>query len=255
MNNELRRSRLFANMDLSNLSVLEIGPLDRPLVLRNEVATLIYSDHLLTEDLIEKYANDGNVIGKIVEIDFLWSDLVSKQNDSILFSFDLVLASHIIEHVPNLLGWLKCIEKMLKLGGKLLLVIPDKTFTFDFLREVSRVDQVLAADILQLEKPNAFQILDDIFWACDLTIPQAWNGQKIKEPKQIRSLGQCFEIAEKAVSEESYLDVHCWVFTPKSFSELIEYLNKNGIINLKITKLIETQHMEFEFYVELSMCE
>ncbi|WP_044156709.1 class I SAM-dependent methyltransferase, partial [Escherichia coli] len=59
--------------------------------------------------------------------------------------FDLIVASHVIEHVPDLIGWLKDAISVLKVGGTLALVVPDKRFTFDILRPLATYREVAAA--------------------------------------------------------------------------------------------------------------
>ncbi len=47
---------------------------------------------------------------------------------------DLLVASHVIEHVPDLITWLREIASVLKPTGQARLAIPDRRYTFDLLR-------------------------------------------------------------------------------------------------------------------------
>jgi predicted SAM-dependent methyltransferase len=57
-------------------------------------------------------------------------------------TFDGVIASHVIEHFPDLLGFFLAAERMLKPDGILSLVVPDKRFCFDYFQSVSLTGDV-----------------------------------------------------------------------------------------------------------------
>ena len=93
-------------------------------------------DHLPTEELCKKYEADPSVnVDNIVPVDFLCRDgnIVEATGGNI---FDYAVAC-VIEHTPNLLQFLIDIHKILKPGGQLILIIPDKRFTFDVNRPVT----------------------------------------------------------------------------------------------------------------------
>jgi SAM-dependent methyltransferase len=58
-------------------------------------------------------------------------------------SQDFVLASHVIEHTPNPIGALVAANRLLRNGGKLVLIIPDKSKTFDRPRETTPVSHLV----------------------------------------------------------------------------------------------------------------
>ncbi len=57
--------------------------------------------------------------------------------------------------------------------------------------------------------------------------------------------------AVKAFKSGEYIDVHAWYFTPKSFSEIISYLNQLDYISLKLDRLQHTAVGGIEFYAVL----
>lgn len=68
----VRRLVLLDGIDLGSGLDLEIGPLDRPVVQRQD-ARVRYLDHLDTPGLRSKYRNDPNVpdVESIVDVDFV----------------------------------------------------------------------------------------------------------------------------------------------------------------------------------------
>ncbi len=83
---------------------LEIGPLTSPVVTKDQ-GEIYYLDHLSTDDLRKKYVDDPSIDkSRIVDVSFVAPDgdlstaCAGKQ-------FDYVVASHVIEHIPNMIGW------------------------------------------------------------------------------------------------------------------------------------------------------
>ncbi|MEX3900116.1 methyltransferase domain-containing protein [Paraburkholderia sp. BR10954] len=48
--------------------------------------------------------------------------------------FDYVIASHVIEHVLDLVGWVHSLLAALKHAGRIVLAVPDRRYTFDYVR-------------------------------------------------------------------------------------------------------------------------
>jgi len=129
-----RKHYLLARIDPATQHGLEIGALCRP-VISPAAGHIEYVDRLSTEALREKYAADPNVdVSQIVPVSYVLgaSTLPEAVGDA---RFDYVIASHVIEHVPDPIGWFREIAAVLKPGGVLALAIPDKRWTFDCRRE------------------------------------------------------------------------------------------------------------------------
>ncbi len=106
---------------------LEIGALSNPILTKSE-ANIYYADHLSATDLREKYADEPVEQDKIVPVDYVLGDKSLKSTIG-RRRFDYVLASHVIEHIPDIITWLQDVSSILKPDGVLSLVIPDKRFT------------------------------------------------------------------------------------------------------------------------------
>jgi hypothetical protein len=58
-------------------------------------------------------------------------------------SFDGAVAAHVIEHLANPVAALVELERVLRIGGRLALVVPERQATFDFLRPATDLGHVL----------------------------------------------------------------------------------------------------------------
>lgn len=129
---EARRKILFAAIPHLDTKIgVEIGPLCYPTLTKDE-SNVLYLDRTSTSQLRSMFSNDypGE---HIVEVDVVSEDM-PLQNVLAGRKFDYFIANHVIEHVPDLIGWLKDIHGLLNDGGFVFLAVPDKRFTFDVKR-------------------------------------------------------------------------------------------------------------------------
>jgi SAM-dependent methyltransferase len=239
---------------------LEIGPLAFPRV-RKEEGDVLYVDHTDAEGLRSKYADNPIMqehLDQIVDLDFVIGDsqgiheAVADQAP-----FDYVMASHLIEHIPDPVTWLLDIAKILRPGGILSLIIPDKRFTFDINRRTTEIGDLVDAYLRGLRTPSFRQAYD--FISKELTQkvdPVAvWAGAEdyvgllrsdVPDP-DVAALQLCRTIERT----NEYVDVHCSVFTPESFLELYEKLVRIGLIDFEVAHFIPTELNDLEFHVSL----
>jgi predicted SAM-dependent methyltransferase len=221
-----------------------------------------YADHLDTAGLREKYADDANVdIDKIVDIDVVLGaqTLPEAVGD---MRFDYVIASHVIEHVPDVVGWLRGIAAVLKPGGILSLAIPDKRFTFDALRQVTTFACLVESHFLDRRCPGFREVLDHAMNA--VTVPNAvsmqalWRGDMgvadlpYEHPGLIEELGEeGLRSHFEQINAGRYIDVHVHVFTPASFINVITSLARVGMLDFRMVAFFPTKENDMEFFVSL----
>jgi hypothetical protein len=251
-----RRARVLAGLDLAALTGVEIGPLDKPLVARAD-GSIIYVDHLETEALCQKYAADQHVAtDKIVEIDAIWGDNTLAQALGPRAPVDYVIASHVIEHVPDLIAWLDELRQVIKLGGDLRLAIPDRRFSFDFLRRETDLADILDAYVHRARKPRPISILDFALNAAPVDPVAAWDGKL--DPASLHTwhtANGALGLAQDAIENDTYHDVHCWVFTPASFVDLFRRAGALGLIRFACREFHDTGSYEIEFFAALTPCD
>jgi SAM-dependent methyltransferase len=249
---ETRLEKILACIDVRTETGLEVGALVSPIV-TPDMGNIRYIDHATTEELQAKYAHDPNVdIHKIVKVDYVWGkeglpELVGQDAP-----FDYLVASHVIEHVPDFIGWLKEVHAVLKVGGTLSLVIPDKRYCFDYYRRPTLVADVVDAFLHHARKPSPRQVFDYMTSAVMYNGSIAWDSAIPIDPHQLKPMYselEAWQFAQRSLLENQYIDAHCWVFTPQSFFNLLRSLIHLELLGFKVEKFHETAGCEF--YVSL----
>lgn len=245
---ERKRERLFGKVPLRGQG-LEIGPLSRPLVMKS-LHQVKYVDHCSTEELIEKYPTTNEHISGIYDVDLIWNEKTILEINSGA-KVDYIVASHVIEHVPNPVGWLSEVHEALNLYGFLYLIIPDKRFTFDAFRSVTSIQEFREAAKDCRRKPGYRSILDHFINVRKIDTWQAWdNYESINEAEPHHSLADLKHALDE-FEKGKYVDVHASVFTPWSFFEFMKTVQDEFQIDFKLVDFLTTQDHDLEFYVVL----
>ncbi|NND81718.1 MAG: methyltransferase domain-containing protein [Gammaproteobacteria bacterium] len=117
---------------------VELGALHNPVPLDPNKATVVYADRLCKADAIAAFPELESAAELIVESDLL----VDLDNDDLSFiserGMDFVIANHVIEHVVNPIRFLKKVSDNLPVGGRFFLTVPNKEFTHDKNRKLTR---------------------------------------------------------------------------------------------------------------------
>ena len=125
----IRRQLFKKNIpNYANLTGLEIGALCSPLLTKEE-SDVKYYDIFSKDTLIEHFQEcyPGKTF---VDVDFVAKtrSLSAVLGDN---KFDYFIANHVVEHIPDFIGFFKAVSESLNEGGKFFLAIPDRRFTFD----------------------------------------------------------------------------------------------------------------------------
>jgi SAM-dependent methyltransferase len=246
-----RKDLLFSLFNTTGLG-LEIGPSFNPLVPKSDGFRVEILDHLCAEDLRKKYKHAPNVdLSKIEEVDYI-SDggsilkLIGKSN-----YYDYIVASHVIEHTVDLLGFISDCGKLLNNNGILVLAIPDKRFTFDCLRPHSTTGQVLQAHLEKRQRHTPGQVFDEIAYNCLRLGRIAWangDGESLSFFRPLNEASATFSELQK--NGGTFYDIHAWQFTPSSFRLIMSDLAEIGALGLREKSFHDT--VGHEFFISLS---
>jgi glycosyltransferase involved in cell wall biosynthesis len=246
-----RNPNLFSMFDASGFG-LEIGPSYNPLLPKSagfNIETLDYADQA---GLIEKFKDDPNVdTSRIEPVDYVWDgrsmlDIIGQKA-----RYDYILASHVIEHTPDLLRFLNDCSALLKKAGKLVLIVPDAMSCFDVLRPLSSTGQILQAHIDRHERHPPGIGFDHQAY---ITTRGGYAGWAINDNRPLQfqhSLDEARSYFERLRGARTYNDLHRWQFTPNSFRLIVNDLVETGYIDLK-EAAFHAPAAGYEFYVSLS---
>lgn len=247
-----REEKLLANIRKDGPGV-EIGPAFRPVAPRGKGFNVTIIDHADRAQLIAKYKSQGIDCSRIEEVDYIWNgepyvDLLGKQQ-----AFDWVIASHVIEHATDLIGFLKDCESILASTGSLSLAIPDKRFCFDRFRPKTGLARVIDAH----RNPGNIHSEGTV---AEYYLNVVRRGEAIAWANTDENIDDLFAFvhtdseARNAVEitrcGNQYLDVHAWTFTPNSFRVLVHDLRHLGFIKLHEKAFHDT--VGHEFFITLS---
>jgi predicted SAM-dependent methyltransferase len=232
---------------------LEIGPSHNPIAPKSSGYRVEIVDHLSAQNLKEKYKGHNLQLEKIEEVDYVWSgeklsELVGKPN-----YYNWIIASHVIEHVPDLISFFQECEKLLVKGsGVLALIVPDMRYCFDCLSPLTSVGELLDAHQSKRNRPTAGQIFNHYSRASLRNGVIAWDQKERGDMSFAHTFSEASEMYKKAVNSSDYNDIHCWRFIPKSFELIINDLNELGMIGLSIHSSYETTGCEFHINLRVS---
>lgn len=250
-----RQKRLWALHDFSVGRGLEIGPLHNR-VLYPEQADVHYLDLLDQQGLRTKYAAHPDVYkSQIPEIDYVLFDdeRVRSIPETIGDDdpFDWVVASHVIEHVPDVIGWLQQVAEVTVDGGRLVLVVPDRRYCFDIHRPGTTVGQMLLEHELGSTVPSVRAVYDAKRSHTGRFPPVlAWRGQPPRYDSRQWTLEQVLGEVDRARCGE-YVDCHVWAFTSGSLVEQLVELRRMGLSPWVVESVQPPPRKKVEFIVVL----
>jgi SAM-dependent methyltransferase len=242
-----RRAKLLAHVDVAGGRGLEIGPLINPTVTR-DAANIFYLDHASTEELRAKYADDPAIdASKITSVDFVWGAQSMLEATKSQAPFDYVIASHVLEHVPDFAGWLGEVESVLSAGGRLSIAVPDRRYTFDVRRRPSDISEVVEASLLGFRRPSVRATFDHFYRFAEVDTGQMWQGAPGHNDPPFE-MSTALSLARVAAESSDYVDTHCWVFSPSELLELLRHATALDLFGLQLIAFSPTEFGQFEFF-------
>ena len=120
--------------------VLEIGAYRTPTVDRSE-ANVKFLDYYGTEELKSMTAEEGGDPESVVHVDYVCRS--DEYTEVVHEEFDVLIANHVLEHVDFMIRWLQMGRALIRDGGLLFLVLPDKKKSFDKFRPDTPLSHLL----------------------------------------------------------------------------------------------------------------
>jgi predicted SAM-dependent methyltransferase len=239
-----RREKALAMVNRNGLG-LEIGPSFNPIASKKEGFNVDILDHATARELRAKYVGHGVNVENIEEVDFVWhgeplSELIGHER-----CYDWIIASHVIEHCPDLISFLSECERLLKDDGVLSLIIPDKRYCFDYVHAVTSTGELLDAFDQKRKLPSPGKVFDHVAGATKRNGQITWDADTQGTIEFAYDLSEAVKNWEQARTTDQYFDVHNWRFTPISFRAILYELQALELTHLDIKAEFDTVGCEF----------
>lgn len=239
-----RNQKLLTGCDMTGIG-LEIGASYCPVAPKKAGYRVEVLDHASAEALREKYKAQNVDISNIEEVDYVWSgeplhELTGKSD-----YYDWVVASHVVEHTPDLVSFLQQCETMLKPEGILCLAVPDHRYCFDIFRPVSTPGSIIQAFLEKRKRHTLASIWDHFSMITRKGEQVAWHNGHPGDYQPMHRLDEVSSMFKRAQITSEYIDVHNWIFTPASFHLVMLDINVLGYTNLQVCNFFPTDGCEF----------
>lgn len=208
--------------------ILELGPLNRPIADKSIYPNVFYCDVRSTEDVRKLYSgNDyleatGIMVNPetIVPIDYVIQESYEKTFENVE-KFDYVIASHVLEHMENLIFALRDISTVLKPGGVFCIIYPDKRYCFDHFRNSASFRDAYNVFCNGTEE-NAPMVLDFYYSVVPENNPYVfWQKEGVLRHLPTASFENAVKHYEQALEGIKMDDVHYWPFTDMDFLKFL----------------------------------
>ena len=230
-----REDQIRQSFDKS-MRLIEIGASYNPLLPKRDGWQTVVVDHADQAALIGKYQSEADRLAvvpwdfKAIEhVDVIWTGgplheaFPADQHGT----FDGLIASHVAEHLPDLLSFLQSAAILLKPSGKFFLALPDKRLCFDALRPLATTGRVL--DGRGASRHTMGTEYDHTAYHCVYGGDTGWlAASRNQDFALVQPWSQVATVLDQKHTE--YVDCHNWTFTPSSFELIILELHALGLI-------------------------
>jgi len=230
--------------------IIEIGPSHAPIAAKRDGWNSFVVDHADQADLRAKYAGFPVDLDAIEEVDAVWhggrlEHTVPAERHG---SFDRLIASHVIEHIPDPVAFLIAAQALLAPNGALALAVPDKRYCFDFLKPHSTTGDLLAAhDPNGAGRHTARTQFHQLAYSAFADDAGAWGQHPIARAHLVNTLAKAHSAFAHAsmAPDSTYVDAHAWQFTPSAFRLAILELAEGGLIDWHVADCTAAMGTEF----------
>jgi glycosyltransferase involved in cell wall biosynthesis/SAM-dependent methyltransferase len=247
---QARRARVLLDGVPRSARILEVGPSYSPIAPKADGWKTTIVDHTTRTNLVEKYRHERDVwVDRIEDVDFIWSQgsIADAVPAALHGTFDVFVASHVIEHVPDVIAFLRSTAALLRDDGTVILAVPDKRFCFDYFRPLATTAHVLEAHQSGRTRHTRRTAFEQYAYSVNNDGTGAWGQEPVA--KMTFALG--FDTAVDLLAgfdadpEGAYVDMHAWQFTPSSFQLILLELARMRHLDWAVEDITPATGCEF----------
>jgi glycosyltransferase involved in cell wall biosynthesis/SAM-dependent methyltransferase len=234
------------------MRLIEIGASYNPLIPRAAGWSTVVVDHADRAELLAKYHDvpGFSASDNIEDVDFVWRDglLIDAIPADLHGTFDGLIASHVGEHLPDLIGFFLAASRLLKPSGLLVLALPDKRLCFDFFQPLTTTGNLLDARGRTRHSPGT--LFDHCAYFTERGTEGAWSKSGQTGPFRLPNTLEQASAMLDVKPDGAYVDSHIWRFTPASFRLVMLELNLLRAIPWDIERLESADAVEFHVWLQ-----
>lgn len=232
---------------------MEIGPSYNPIAPKSEGFTVDVIDHMSKPSLLEKYRGLGvpdDRLALIEDVDYVWQGEDYRTLTGKTQYYDWIVASHVVEHMPDLIAFLQQCDAVMKSTGVLSLVVPDMRYCFDHFRPLASLSNVIDKHVNTEQRHSPGTAAEFYLNAVSRGDNILWSKKSMDGFKLTHGLDDALRAMEQALQGGVYEDYHSWCFVPHSFRLMIQDLHDLGLIPFQELEFFPTAG--YEFFISLS---
>ena len=233
--------------------ILEFGPLNWPMVGKSDFPNTYYADIRNSDDIKKLYAGNDYLestgvqidTDSIVDIDYVIKGAYKKTFKDVE-KFDVIVLSHVIEHIPDIVNFFQEVTDLLKKNGKLVIIYPDARYCFDHFRNGTTF--VDAYNTYAEKKMNYSAVFDFVNNVVHENDPKFfWNDKTQNDILPTTDFSKVMQAYKNAKNDTLPDDIHFWPFADYQFVKFLYDLDRAGLSNFEIDEFYETQENTQEF--------
>lgn len=252
-----RSEFLLRGIDQSKDYGIEIGPFYNPIAPKAagwKTTVVDFTDQkgLLHTASTHSNATIRSMAENIEAVDVVWRDV--RLDEACLRKhpngFNYLIASHAIEHFPDIITFFQEVSALAQPNFILSLAVPDCRMTFDFFRPLSTTGEALRAYRERRTMHTPENMFEAWAYMINLDGAGAWlpSAQgRLELPVQLAEAYERYVAYRQKLADgtQSYVDAHCWIFTPNSFELMVLELQALGLIDFVVTEMEPGEGSEF----------
>jgi hypothetical protein len=228
--------------------IIEIGAGYAPIAPKSDGWRTHVVDHCTQPELRTKYSDADVDINAIEAVDSVWQGgrLEASLPPDLVGQVDMMIASHVLEHIPDLVGFLQSASLVVRRGGSLAVALPDRRYCFDCFKPWTTTGDLLESHHHRLERHSLRTRYNRWAYSATTKGQLAWAPGPIELPTLLDPFQAAIDNAAAFRSGDGpYEDCHAWHFSPAGFRLCMLELRQMGLTDWIVDSLQPQEHFEF----------